>query len=403
MSAAFIQEAPRSTEIIESCDVAVVGGGIAGIAAALSAARAGAKTILLEQQYMLGGLATIGLVTIYLPLCDGNGQQVSFGIAEELLQLSVKLEGKDVIASWKAQRHSAVNRRLECTYNPNLMALEAERLLQEAGVKILYGAQVCGTAIDNGKIKALILETRSGRSAISVKSVVDASGDGIVCQHAGENTAVFQQGNILAAWYYATEQGAYKLHPLGACDNPDKYKTDAELNKAQPRYTGLDFQELSQFTQDAHRALMDDFLKRGSASSEHQLAMISSIPQIRMTRCLRGTVELDEPDVYVRFDDSIGMIGNWKRRGPVYEIPFSCLHGDKVKNLITAGRCISVTDTMWDNTRVIPACAVTGEAAGLAAAISDNFTELCPQTLQQLLRGRALPLHPEELPSASCT
>ncbi len=66
-------------------DVAVCGGGIAGIAAALSAARTGARTILVEREYVLGGLATLGLIVIYLPLCDGSGVQMSGGIAEELL------------------------------------------------------------------------------------------------------------------------------------------------------------------------------------------------------------------------------------------------------------------------------------------------------------------------------
>ena len=71
-------------------DIAVCGGGIAGISAALAAAREGKKVILFEKEYMLGGLGTAGLVTIYLPLCDGMGHQVSFGIAEELLRLSIK-------------------------------------------------------------------------------------------------------------------------------------------------------------------------------------------------------------------------------------------------------------------------------------------------------------------------
>ena len=81
----YIREPQRQIPVSGNYDVAVVGGGVAGIAAALSSARAGAKTVLLERQFALGGLATLGLVTIYLPLCDGCGHQVSFGIAEELL------------------------------------------------------------------------------------------------------------------------------------------------------------------------------------------------------------------------------------------------------------------------------------------------------------------------------
>ena len=75
--------------------------------------------------------------------------------------------------------------------------------------------------------------------------------------------------------------------------------------------------------------------------------------------------------------------GNWKKRGPVYEIPFSALHGTKIRNLITAGRSISADDSMWDVTRVIPACAVTGEAAGMAAALTDDFALLDVSVLQE--------------------
>ena len=78
---------PRKYE----CDVCVCGGGIAGVAAALSAKRAGARdVILLERGFMLGGLATAGLVTIYLALCDGYGHQVCYGLAEELFMLSIE-------------------------------------------------------------------------------------------------------------------------------------------------------------------------------------------------------------------------------------------------------------------------------------------------------------------------
>lgn len=397
MSGAYVTEPARQTPILGYCDVAVVGGGVAGIAAALSAARAGAKVLLLEQQYALGGLATLGLITKYLPLCDGYGQQVSFGIAEELLELSVRLEGKQVKASWQQSQDQTPVPRLRCDFNPNLFALDAERLLLENGVEILYGAQVCDAVVAEGKIEALMVQTRSGRSAIKVKSVVDASGDGVVCRQAGEDTAVFGQQNILAAWYYTAGREGLKLHPLGAADEPDRHKSAKDLELERKRYPGVTGEDLSQFTLDAHKALLEEYLSHGKPSRDYELALMAAIPQIRMTRRIAGVTELDEPEQTAFYEDSIGLIGNWRRRGPVYEIPYSCLYGRKIQNLITAGRCISTTDTMWDQTRVIPACAVTGEAAGLAAAMTDSFATLSVPELQKQLRGRGIPLHQKEL------
>ena len=83
------------TKITSECDVLVCGGGFGGISAALAAARQGKRVILLEKEYILGGLGTAGIVTIYLPLCDGLGHQVSFGIVEELFRLSISMGAED--------------------------------------------------------------------------------------------------------------------------------------------------------------------------------------------------------------------------------------------------------------------------------------------------------------------
>ena len=125
----FIQETMQ-TEITKSCDVLVCGGGFGGISAALAAARCGKKVILPEKLYMLGGLGTAGLVTIYLPLCDGYGHQVSFGIAEELLRLSIehgwetRIEKHGSPDIW-FEEHSVAERResgkrYDVQFNPHL-------------------------------------------------------------------------------------------------------------------------------------------------------------------------------------------------------------------------------------------------------------------------------------------
>ena len=91
------------------------------------------------------------------------------------------------------------------------------------------------------------------------------------------------------------------------------------------------------------------------------------------------------------------MFSNWKKRGPVYETPFRTLYNKEVKNLLTAGRNISVTEHMWDASRVIPACAVTGEAAGIAAACFDNIPEIDVKDLQKKLVAGGVVLHEKDL------
>lgn len=120
---------------IKGCyDVIVAGGGIAGIASALASAREGAKTLLIEKAFMLGGLATAGLVTIYLPLCDGEGKQVSFGIAEELLRLSVSCgyEARN-IDFWlnDGDIEQRKKTRYETQFSANVFAILCEQVLKK--------------------------------------------------------------------------------------------------------------------------------------------------------------------------------------------------------------------------------------------------------------------------------
>ena len=116
-----------------------------------------------------------------------------------------------------------------------------------------------------------------------------------------------------------------------------------------------------------------------------------------MTRRIDGIYTMNDEEQFKRFEDSIGMISDWRKAGPVYEIPFSTLYGKNIKNLITCGRCISVTEDMWDISRVIPACAVTGQAAGTAAAMSDNFSQINVTKLQERLILAGVILHTSEI------
>ena len=396
----FVTEQAKSLPIFGEYDVVVVGGGVAGVAAALSARREGAKTLLIERSYMLGGLATAGLVTIYLPLCDGLGTQVSFGLSEELLRLSIQngYEGKYPAPWLDGDIAARKNRRYEVQFNANAFAILCEQKLLSEGVELSYGALVCDAIKEGEKITVIVVENINGRGVYAAKSFVDASGDAVLCERAGAKTAIFKQGNVEASWYYEHTGEEFKLHMLGFSDVPDKFKTEERIKAdKRRRYTGLDNTDLTELTCNAHATLWKDFLKNGDIDERHALATIATKPQVRMTRKLIGRYALDDTQMHQRFEDSIGMVSDWRKNGPVYELPFGCLYGDEVKNLTVCGRCISVTDDMWDITRVIPDCVVTGEAAGLAAALTDDLGSLPVSILQDKLRDRGVKLHLDEV------
>jgi hypothetical protein len=395
------------TKITATCDVLVCGGGFAGISAALAAARQGKKVILLEKQYMLGGLGTAGLVTIYLPICDGLGKQVSFGIAEELLRLSASMGAESShrpypenwLTNCAPSKRTENDPRFEVQYNPQLFAILAEQQLLNAGVEILYGTYAVAVHKSNDKIDAVIVESKSGRRGISVYSVVDATGDCDIALFADAPTAIFQQGNILAAWYYSHGKAGYQLNMLGFCDVPEDKKNESnQVELLIPRrFTGLDGAELSEMMQLSHASTLNSILQKREQDPTFVPTTIATTPQIRMTRKITGEYTLDDTEQHKFFDDSIGMVSDWRKRGPVYEVPFSTLYSKAVKNLIVAGRCTSVTDRMWDIMRVIPCCAVTGQAAGTAAALTDDFGALDVCVLQEILQNNGVVLHEKDL------
>ena len=396
-----------SERFIGTYDVAVCGGGFAGISAALAAARQGKRVVLLEKQYLLGGLGTAGLITIFLPLCDGYGTQVSFGLAEELLRLSVKYGAEDKYPeNWLdgVGTRTEKDKRYEVQYNAQLFALLAEQLLLDSGVEILYGTYVVDAEVEAGKITRLYVENKSGRGEVFANSVVDATGDCDIAHFAGAPTDTFRQGNVLAAWYYYTDREGYKLQMQGASDTPEREKTGREQTPlVARRFTGLDGRELSEMTCLSHKKILEGWLKKRRSSPEAVISTVATIPQIRMTRKIVGEYELSYTEEHTPFEDSVGMVSNWKRRGPVYEVPFRTLYSKQVKNLICAGRCTSVDETLWDVMRVIPCCAVTGQAAGTAAAMTDDFSTLDVARLQAVLRQNGVVLHERDLPREGAT
>ncbi|MBQ3075693.1 MAG: FAD-dependent oxidoreductase [Clostridia bacterium] len=398
----FITEKEKQTPVVGEYDVLVCGGGFGGIAAALAAAREGKKVLLCEREFALGGLGTLGLVTIYLPLCDGFGKQVSFSIAEELLRLSIK-RGADTHkhpapTCWlegTGTKEERTKQRYRVQYNPWYFVSDVEQLLKAEGVTILYGTAVDDVVVENHKIRYVITHSINGREAVKVKAVVDASGSAVVCKLAGEDTAVYPAGNVPSSWYYYASKEGNRLKMFGPADYQGAV-LDGALQGV--HFSGLDALENSEMLMYSREKMLDDIEKLKVTKEDPSIEpiMISTIQELRMTRRIVGVEDFLYANVEKPVESSIGCIGNWHKCGGGHEIPYGSLFGKKIKNLITAGRITSTDDAGWDLTRVIPACSVTGEAAGVAAAMTDDFAALDVSLLQNKLREKGVLIHLDE-------
>ena len=397
MQKTTLHEEGRNLRVLADYDVIVIGAGIAGCAAAVAASRVkGTRVCIVENFCLPGGLATIGNVIVYLPLCDGRGHQVCGGLAEAQSRMSVACEKEakrnvgilPVPACWNKggdlEERKKVRFRTE--FNPMYFALELEKQLRARHVKLIYAARFAGVIKEGKVIKAVVLETKSGRVALTCRAVVDASGDADVCVAAGEKVATSAK-NVRCGWYYTNENDGMHLYR----------ETDTIYYKPgsgkPPRYFNFDaLNGIPSQIIASHDMMKDRMRQTHEVKGEMPfIANIPTYPTFRMTRHLVGRVVMKASDDHRWFSDAVGMTGDWRKAGPIFCIPFRALAAVNTSNLIAAGRCISTTGDNWDVMRVIPPCAVTGEAAGAAAAMlaQDNsalsFADLSIPALQKHL------------------
>jgi ribulose 1,5-bisphosphate synthetase/thiazole synthase len=383
-----VREPARELPVDAEYDVIVLGGGIAGVAAAVASARLGAKTALLEKEYALGGLATLGNVVIYLPICDGRGHKVMGGLGEELLQVSLRDGNAQVPDAWQREATLAerAKHRYRVTYNAASYILALEDFVLENKVDLWYDTRFCNVITEQDRVTAVVVENKSGRRAMTCRTVVDATGDADVCAMAGEPT-VSRATNVASAWYYYTVGGKVKLDPCSQGYSPDPRKTRGDGRT----YAGDNARDVTDQILHARRIVrehLEGFRKKYDRQDIFPQTL-ATFHGFRMTRRLKGEVELQHEDAHRWFDDCVGLTGDWRKAGPVFALPYRSLVGVKNRNLITAGRCISSAGQAWDVTRVIPTCSVTGEAAGTAAAMAcksdDGFRGLKVPDLQAQL------------------
>ena len=380
------------------CDVLVCGGGIAGCAAALQAAREGCKTILVEKTVFPGGLATSGLVYIYLPLCDGYGKQILFGIAEELLHASIQYGPGDVPAGWNADSSpKKCNERYMTKFSPASFILSLDEKLEEAGVDIWYDTLLCSAETIDDRVHSVEVENKSGRIRIQAKCFIDATGDSDLARRAGAEC--MSGTNILSQWSLEYDASApADWHDLA----PSVTRVVYNQPTADPEeFRGISGKQVSSFLKQTRRLLLERYQKmqQDGIHDRHSLfpLLLPVQADFRTTFFIRGKTVLTPEMASCRFEDSIGLINDWTKPADPVELPYSILLPEKVRGLLAAGRCISVQGESVELVRVIPVAAMTGQTAGFAAAVAVK-NKIAPDqvpipVLQEKLQSAGFILH----------
>ena len=375
----------------KSYDVLVAGGGVAGIAASLAAARIGMHTALVEKTIMFGGLATSGLILVYLPLSDNRGSQVTFGLAEELLHESLRYGPGDIPADWN---NPETGSRYMARFSPAAFALSLDKILLDAGVELWLDTLVCDTVVKKGRVTGVEVENKSGHGLICAKCVVDATGDADVACRAGAPCA--EQDNWLSIWSLeASLEQAKETVSDGSGEKLNKIRIlgGSDTGKGTPegirKFYGTDGKDISEFVLEG-RGLLREFYEKEQArlgsSGRNDIfpTTLPSMAQFRTTRRIVGVKTLTTGEFRKHFDDCVGMVADWRGGKDVWEVPYYTLVPKGVTGLLAAGRCISAEGQAWEVMRVIQAAAHTGEIAGVAASLAVK-TDTTPDALDVLM------------------
>jgi 2-polyprenyl-6-methoxyphenol hydroxylase-like FAD-dependent oxidoreductase len=419
--AAFISEPPRQTPVKAETEVLVIGGGTAGVSAAVAAARNGAEVILVERLGYLGGLATGGLIALLLTLDDGRGRQVIGGLCQEITDrlqqrgaahFPAKSEWGSADEKLVAHNqqwglvwgHGPHRVRYSVAYDAEEFKFALNTMAEEAKARVLFHSYACDAIVEGDRISGVAFQSKSGRFAILAKTVIDASGDGDIFTSAGapyEKESVlpwlwFTMGGVENAeaaiekgrWFFRTIGDGRVLLPWGATERVAR-KIDA-TDPDDLSYAELACRRRVMEQVDSMRAELPGFARAHICHIADQLGVTES--RRLVGRHVLGRDEVDRP-----CDDVIAITGNWTKYESLYYIPYGSLLAKEFANLIVAGRCISVDHRVHHATKEIPPCMATGEAAGVAAALSvragiDPAALEVPQ-LQHRLESQGAILH----------
>ena len=436
-----LAEPARALPVYGEFDVVVIGGGPAGLAASVSAARRGARTLLVERYGFLGGMGTAGGVTNFAGLYgrrNGEMQQLVHGVVDDLLARI------DALGGLNQPQDGMLGRIRVRSYDVSAYKCAADQLLLSAGVHILFHAWAATVLMKGTAIEALVVETKSGRQAIRARSFIDCSGDADVAHFAGAPfelgdghgsalfpTTMFRVGHVDATRALAAvgefnainklmddcesrAPGRYRFPRKGAILRPNKNPAEWRANVTQIRNAqgmamdATDARQLSEGELEGRRQITEYFrFLKNEVPGFEQSAIVDIAAQvgIRETRRITGAYALSGEDILssARFDDAIG-INAWPMEMHVdgniswgfprddqrafNDLPWRMLLPAQVSNLLVAGRCASMTHEGQSAARASGGCFVMGQAAGTAAALlapDATFAGIDVHRLQQAL------------------
>ena len=440
MSAKTIEEPARQIPLYGEYEVAVLGGGPAGIAAAVAAARAGRRTLLIERYGFLGGMGTAAGVTNFCGLhanVYGEMHRVVRGVASDLLDRIDRLDGLNA-------PHLILGKIFAQAYDTAAYKIAADDLLASHKVDILFHALGAGVVMhDDKRINALMVETKAGRQAVRANIFIDCSGDGDLAAwsgvpyEVGDNAGSMLYPSMMfrlngvdpekagEAWRtipvlmeQAEAAGTHKFPRKAAIVRPQRSQIEWRVNFTQlarkdgTAVNGLEPDDLTRGEIEGRRQAVKAFEFLRTVPGFKKSYIVDLPPQlgIRETRRVIGGYMLSGEDVLgcASFEDSIGVNG-WPIESHVAgdvifkfppipqsrgfnELPYRMLVPEGVDNLLMAGRCASMTHDGQSAARVSGACFAMGEAAGSAAALAlsgnTNPRDIAVEKLQQALRAQ---------------
>lgn len=386
-------EPRRKTRVVDEVDVLVCGGGVAGTAAAVAAARNGAKVLLLERYGFLGGLATAGLVITLPPMNNGINSEIRQRLEDSRTYVECRDSGRDPAdPGWM----SAID--------PEVLKYELVRMLLQQDIKLLLHTYVVQSIVEGNAIRGVIIENKAGRGVILARTVVDATGDGDVSASANvpyevaetplpvtlmfnmvgvDTTKAIAQignwGNLRKLIEEAVRTGelpfALELYPKG--DAPGLYVANlcypGEVNVWSGSLfgiNGLDPEDMTraEIITREHVIRLANFLKKHANGFEKsRIEYTATQVGVRETRRVIGGISPSLDEVMTNnFSDTI--VKPYAHRE--MRVPYGSLVPQKVESLLVAGRCISAKQDAMAQLRLIPVCFVTGQAAGTAAALT---------------------------------